>query len=201
MYAFGAMLSFTIAHVSVIRLRITQPDRSAPVPRAGDAALARLRAAAVRDRRRGSAPCSRSSSSRSCTSTWRSRACAGWRSASSLYIVYRHSQGLDLTTTTKVAIPQPVIEHEAEYESVLVALDVRAVLRGRGRDRGQGRRAPAPRHPRARHDPRPGVVADRRRDARAGARRAGDHRAGAAAGRPAGDRPLREGPRRARRAA
>jgi APA family basic amino acid/polyamine antiporter len=30
MYAFGAMLSFTLAHVSVIRLRITEPDRERP---------------------------------------------------------------------------------------------------------------------------------------------------------------------------
>ena len=34
MYAFGAMLSFTIAHVSVIRLRFKEPDRDAAVPRA-----------------------------------------------------------------------------------------------------------------------------------------------------------------------
>ena len=38
MYAFGAMLSFTIAHLSVIRLRIKEPDRAAPIPRARDAA-------------------------------------------------------------------------------------------------------------------------------------------------------------------
>src|SRR4051794_12967628 len=30
MYAFGAMLSFTIAHVAVIRLRVTDPDRPRP---------------------------------------------------------------------------------------------------------------------------------------------------------------------------
>ncbi len=30
MYAFGAMLSFTIAHVSVIRLRLREPDRERP---------------------------------------------------------------------------------------------------------------------------------------------------------------------------
>ena len=30
MYAFGAMLSFTIAHLAVIRLRITQPDAERP---------------------------------------------------------------------------------------------------------------------------------------------------------------------------
>jgi APA family basic amino acid/polyamine antiporter len=37
-----------------------------------------------------------------------------------VYAVYRRRQGLDLTSTHKVAIPQPVIEHEAEYDSVLV---------------------------------------------------------------------------------
>ena len=40
-----------------------------------------------------------------------------------MFVVYRRSQGLDLTTTAKVAIPKPVTEHEAEYDSVLVALD------------------------------------------------------------------------------
>src|ERR1700753_3690343 len=30
MYAFGAMLSFTIAHLAVIRLRVTQPDKTRP---------------------------------------------------------------------------------------------------------------------------------------------------------------------------
>ncbi len=42
-----------------------------------------------------------------------------------VYVVYRRRQGLDLTTTTRVATPKPVIDHEAEYESVLVAFDER----------------------------------------------------------------------------
>jgi APA family basic amino acid/polyamine antiporter len=42
-----------------------------------------------------------------------------------LYVVYRRRQGLDLTTTTKVAVPRPVTEGEAEYESVLVVLGSR----------------------------------------------------------------------------
>src|SRR5213079_182025 len=41
-----------------------------------------------------------------------------------VYIVYRRRQGLDLTSTKKVAIPQPVVDREAEYDSVLVAFDV-----------------------------------------------------------------------------
>src|SRR5205085_4905939 len=48
----------------------------------------------------------------------------GWLSIGvCVYILYRHRQGLDLTTTTKVAIPRPAIETEAEYQSVLVAFD------------------------------------------------------------------------------
>ena len=37
-----------------------------------------------------------------------------------VYVVYRRRQGLDLTSTHKVAIAQPVVDHEAEYDSVLV---------------------------------------------------------------------------------
>src|SRR5665809_81118 len=39
-----------------------------------------------------------------------------------LYMVFRTQQGLDLRSTYKVAIPQPVVDHEAEYDSVLVPL-------------------------------------------------------------------------------
>ena len=45
-----------------------------------------------------------------------------------MYIAYRHRQGLDLTTTTKVAIPRPAVETEAEYDSVLVAFDERGYV-------------------------------------------------------------------------
>jgi APA family basic amino acid/polyamine antiporter len=38
------------------------------------------------------------------------------------YVAYRHRQDLDLTSTHKVAIPQPVVDHEAEYDSILVPL-------------------------------------------------------------------------------
>ena len=39
-----------------------------------------------------------------------------------VYVLFRRRQGLDLTSTHKVAIPQPVVDHEAEYDSVLVPL-------------------------------------------------------------------------------
>jgi basic amino acid/polyamine antiporter, APA family len=37
-----------------------------------------------------------------------------------VFITFRHRQGLDLASTHKVAIQQPVVDHEAEYDSVLV---------------------------------------------------------------------------------
>ena len=37
-----------------------------------------------------------------------------------VYVAYRRSMGLDLTSTHKVAIAEPVVDHEAEYDSVLV---------------------------------------------------------------------------------
>ena len=48
----------------------------------------------------------------------------GWLAVGMIvYVVYRHRQGLDLVTTTKVAIPRPATETEAEYDAVLVAFD------------------------------------------------------------------------------
>jgi APA family basic amino acid/polyamine antiporter len=39
------------------------------------------------------------------------------------YPLYRRSQGLDLTSTYKVEMPRSVVDREAEYESVLVAME------------------------------------------------------------------------------
>jgi APA family basic amino acid/polyamine antiporter len=47
-----------------------------------------------------------------------------------IFVWFRHHQGLDLVTTTKVAVPKPVLDREAEYESVLVALEPRHYSEG-----------------------------------------------------------------------
>jgi APA family basic amino acid/polyamine antiporter len=129
MYAFGAMLSFSIAHASVIRLRITMPDR--PRPYRGPGVL----------RFRGyDLPLFAVVGLMGTvlafivvTILHVSVAIAGttWLALGIVfYVIYRHRQGLDLTTTTKVAIPSPVTEREAEYESVLVAFDVKQYSEG-----------------------------------------------------------------------
>jgi APA family basic amino acid/polyamine antiporter len=120
-YSFGALLSFTMAHFSVIRLRFKQPDFKREYRGPGNlkvggvdlplfaiaggtfTAIAfvvivvlNLTVAAVG---------------------------VGWLAVgTAIYTLYRRGQGLDLTSTHKVAIPQPVVDHEAEYDSVLVPL-------------------------------------------------------------------------------
>jgi basic amino acid/polyamine antiporter, APA family len=123
MYAFGAMLSFTIAHISVIRLRLTAPDHKRPYRGPG-----RLRVAG-RELPLFAVFGGLGTFLAFITVTVLHAAVAaagvGWLLSGILvYVVYRRRQGLDLVTTTKVAIARPAVDTEAEYQSVLVAFDV-----------------------------------------------------------------------------
>ena len=125
MYAFGAMLSFTIAHISVIRLRQKLPDAERPYRGPGNLRIA------GRDIPLFAVLGGTGTFIAFVTVTVLhvdvAVAGVGWLAFGvALYAIYRHRQGLDLTSTMKVAIPQPVVDHEAEYESILVALDDRA---------------------------------------------------------------------------
>ena len=123
MYAFGAMLSFTIAHLAVIRLRLAQPGARRPWRGPGNIELSGGRSIplfAVF----GGVGTALAFVVVTALHLDVAAAGVGWLVLGCvLYPIYRHRQGLDLTTTTKVAVPKPVLEHEAEYESVLVALD------------------------------------------------------------------------------
>ena len=121
-YAFGAMLSFTMAHLSVTTLRLKQPDVERPYKgplnlRVGDRELpvfailgglgtgTALIVATVLDLRVLVSG-------------------VGWMVMGVLlYVVYRRRQGLKLTETHKIVSPKPAVEHEVEYESVLVAFE------------------------------------------------------------------------------
>jgi APA family basic amino acid/polyamine antiporter len=123
MYAFGAMLSFTIAHLAVIRLRLAKPDARRPWTGPGNLQLSGGRSLPLFAVFGGIGT---ALAFAVVTALHLDVAAAGigWLTLGMLiYPIYRHRQGLDLTTTTKVAIQRPVLEHEAEYESVLVALD------------------------------------------------------------------------------
>jgi len=123
-YAFGAMLSFSMAHLSLIRLRVIAPDARRPYRSPGRLrirghdlpvlAVVGLAGTAlsfivvsVLDLQVGTAG-----------ATWMVLGMTG-------YVLYRRSQGLDLVSTHEVAVPQPVTATEAEYEAVLVAFGTR----------------------------------------------------------------------------
>jgi APA family basic amino acid/polyamine antiporter len=122
LYAFGAMLSFTIAHVSVTRLRFTQPNHDRPYRPPGNLRVrgVDLPLFAIF----GGACTFASLVVLAALHTSVTIAGVGWLTLGMiLYPIYRHRHGLDLTTTTTVVLPKPVVDHEAEYDSVLVAFD------------------------------------------------------------------------------
>jgi APA family basic amino acid/polyamine antiporter len=120
-YSFGALLSFTMAHASVFALRIKQPNfpRSYRGPgnitiRGHDIALFALV---------GGAFTAIAFVVIVALNPTVAAAGVGWLAFGVLvYVAFRRRHGLDLVTTVKVAIPQPVVDHEAEYDSVLVPL-------------------------------------------------------------------------------
>jgi APA family basic amino acid/polyamine antiporter len=124
MYAFGAMLSFTVAHVAVIALRLREPDRERPYRGPGTLRVAgrELPLFAVL----GGIGTGIAFLTVTLLHVAVAVAGVGWLAIGVVaYVVYRRTQDLDLTTTVKVAIARPVVDHEAEYESILVAFDER----------------------------------------------------------------------------
>jgi APA family basic amino acid/polyamine antiporter len=117
------MLSFTIAHLAVIRLRWASPDARRPWRGPGNINLKAGRSIPLFAVFGGIGT---GLAFVVVTALHLDVALAGitWLALGCLiYPIYRKRQGLDLTTTTKVAVQRPVVEHEAEYESVLVAID------------------------------------------------------------------------------
>jgi APA family basic amino acid/polyamine antiporter len=122
MYSFGAMLSFTIAHVALIQLRRRQPD----VERTWKPPL-NFRAFGVE------VPLSAVLGGLGTFAAWivvmalnptTLAAGLGWMTFGLLlYVLYRRNQRLPLTETVKVVTPEPLGVEEVEYRSVLVGFD------------------------------------------------------------------------------
>ncbi len=122
MYAFGAMLSFTIAHAAVIRLRLAQPERTRPYRGPGTLRIAgrELPGFAIF----GGAATALSFVVVTALNPIVALSGTIWLALGiAIYAVYRRRQGLDLVSTVKIVVPQRVTATEAEYESVLVALE------------------------------------------------------------------------------
>jgi APA family basic amino acid/polyamine antiporter len=122
MYSFGAMLSFTIAHVAVIQLRRVKPD----VERTWKPPF-NFRAFGF------SVPISAVLGGLGTFIAWlvvmalnpRTLVVGlGWMALGiAIYVLYRRNQGLPLTQTVKVVLPEPLGVEEVEYRSVLVAFE------------------------------------------------------------------------------
>jgi APA family basic amino acid/polyamine antiporter len=122
MYAFGAMLSFTIAHLAVIRLRVKDPDRERPYRgpgtlRAGGRELPLFAVLGV---------VGTGIAFLAVTFLHLDVAAAGvfWLLLGiGVYVLYRRSQRLDLVTTTTLERPQRPEDFLAlEYSTALVPI-------------------------------------------------------------------------------
>jgi basic amino acid/polyamine antiporter, APA family len=121
-YAFGAMLGFTMAHASVVALRVKEPDRERPY-RAPLNVTVRGRsiplASVLGGLGTGIAFLVVTILNFETLVTGTLWLVLGM----TVYVVYRRRLGLTLTETRKVVLPEPIVEHEVEYESVLVVFD------------------------------------------------------------------------------
>ena len=124
MYSFGAMLSFTIAHVSVIRLRQRYPDDAR-----GWKPPANFRLLGVE------VPLTAVLGGLGTLAAWivvmaldpiTLAVGGGWMALGmAIYLVYRRAHGLPVTETVKVLLPEPLGVEEVEYESIVIAFDER----------------------------------------------------------------------------
>jgi basic amino acid/polyamine antiporter, APA family len=122
MYSFGAMLSFTVAHLSVIQLRRRYPDRERPWKPPFN-----FRAFGVE------LPLTAILGGLGTFAAWivvmalNTRTLvigAIWMAVGiSIYLLYRRRQRLPLAKTVKVITPEPLGVEEVEYQSVLVAFE------------------------------------------------------------------------------
>ncbi|MBS1678549.1 MAG: APC family permease [Actinobacteria bacterium] len=122
MYSFGAMLSFTIAHIAVIKLRKTHGhvERTWKPPLNIHAFGFDLPMTAVLG-------------GLGTFAAWIVVMAlnpstlfvgTGWMIAGIVvYVLYRRNQGLPLTRTVKVVLPEPLGVEEVEYQSILVAFE------------------------------------------------------------------------------
>jgi APA family basic amino acid/polyamine antiporter len=120
-YSFGALLSFTMAHAAVFRLRVKLPDFPRAYRGPGNVTIRGYDIplfAAVGGTFTGIAFVVIVALNPAVAAVG-----LGWLLLGvAIYVAFRRRHGLDLVSTVKVAIPQPVVDHEAEYDSVLVPI-------------------------------------------------------------------------------
>jgi APA family basic amino acid/polyamine antiporter len=127
MYSFGAMLSFTIAHVSVLRLRQVNPYHDREDGRRWRPRFLNVRIGGTY------IPLTAVLGGLGTFAAWLVVMAldpvtlvvgGGWMLFGiGLYLLYRRLQGLPARATVKVVLPEPLGVEEVEYESVVIGFD------------------------------------------------------------------------------
>lgn len=122
MYAFGAMLSFTIAHLAVIKMRRSDAERKRPWRGPMNVSV-----------RGVSWPIFAVIGGVGTAIAWVVVTLlnpetlifgVAWMTFGTVfYVVYRRRQGLSLTETHKIAMERTIVEHDLEYDSILVVFE------------------------------------------------------------------------------
>jgi basic amino acid/polyamine antiporter, APA family len=122
LYSFGAMLSFTIAHISVIKLRQRYPEKEREWRPPGSVRMFGF-----------DLPLTAVFGGLGTFAAWivvmalnpRTLVIGAiWMALGvSIYLLYRRSQGISVAQTHKVLLPEPLGVEEVEYQSVLVAFE------------------------------------------------------------------------------
>jgi APA family basic amino acid/polyamine antiporter len=122
MYSFGAMLSFTFAHVAIVGLRKRYPDRERPYRPPGS-----VRAFGF------DVPLTAVIGGLGTFAAWIVVMALNLRTLTigaiwmlaglAIYLLYRRSQGISVRETHKVLLPESLGVEEIEYRSVLVAFE------------------------------------------------------------------------------
>jgi APA family basic amino acid/polyamine antiporter len=121
-YAFGAMLSFTMAHLAVIALRIKEPGRERPYRAPWNVTVRGHSIPMVSVL--GGLGTGIAFIVVSVLNLETLISGSVWLGLGmGTYLIYRRRLGLSVTETHRIVTPEPVVEHEVEYESVLVAFE------------------------------------------------------------------------------
>ncbi|HEX8053931.1 MAG TPA: universal stress protein, partial [Thermoleophilaceae bacterium] len=113
---------FTIAHLSLVALRVKVPDQERPYTAPGNVTIRGQRLplfamfGAVGTGLAFVVVTILNVTTLIAGSIWLTIGVAS-------YVAYRRRLGLSLTQTTKIVVPDPIVEREVEYESILVAFE------------------------------------------------------------------------------
>ena len=122
MYSFGAMLSFTVAHVAIVRMRTRYPDKERPWTPPGSIPW-----------RGTTLPLTAVLGGLGTFGAWvvvmvmnpaTAAIGVGWMLlGAAVYVAYRRRQDLPIKQTVKVVLPEPLDVEEVEYRSILVPFE------------------------------------------------------------------------------